>query len=72
MLDPAFRGRGLGSVIMRGVLEAARQAGVGAIEIAASHTSAPFVDRVGVAAGRVTEHGWGRDLHRVDMEIALR
>ncbi|MEZ4588740.1 MAG: GNAT family N-acetyltransferase [Gemmatimonadales bacterium] len=72
MLDPAFRGRGLGSAIMSRVLASARRAGVRVIEIAASHKSAPFFDRFGASPVRVTEHGWGRDMHRVDMEIALR
>jgi len=71
MLDPAMQGLGVGSAMMTRVLDAARHARLEVVEIAASHRSAPFFARFGASAVRVTEHGWGRDMHRVDMEITL-
>ena len=41
LFDPAVQGRGLGTALMERLLGRAREKGVGTVEIAASHKSAP-------------------------------
>jgi hypothetical protein len=42
-----------------------------AIDIAASHLSAPFFTRFGAKEVRCTKDGWGAGMHRVDMLLPL-
>ncbi len=69
LLDPKSQGRGIGSAIMKRVVESARAAGIAVIRIAASHKSAPFFARFGAVAVRSTPDGWGPGMHRIDMEL---
>lgn len=71
MIDPNAQGRGMGSAIMQRVITLGRLSQSPAIGIAASHKSAPFFARFGAAEISRTEDGWGPDMHRVDMKLAL-
>ena len=42
-----------------------------AIDIAASHLSAPFFTKFGASTLSETPNGWGQGMHKVDMEIVL-
>ncbi len=54
---------------MRRVLAAVRTKGAAVLHMAASHRSAPFFARFGARETATTPHGWGPDMHRVDMEL---
>ncbi len=71
LLSPRVQRQGLGSAIMTRVLEIVRTYGGGPLHIAASHKSAPFFARFGAQETATTPNGWGRDMHRVDMELVL-
>ncbi|KZX60716.1 hypothetical protein A3709_00500 [Halioglobus sp. HI00S01] len=71
LLSPHHQGSGLGSAIMTRAIAAARQHGASAITIAASHKSAPFFARFGANFLSELEHGWGPDMHRVEMTLAI-
>ena len=71
LLDPAAQGRGLGSTIMAQALADAASLEASALLIAASHKSAPFFEKFGATAELTIEHGWGADMHRVDMRLNL-
>ena len=71
MVDPEAHGGGIGAAILAEAREQARRAGAEAIDIAASHLSAPFFARFGAQQTRHVEHGWGPDMHRVDMVLEL-
>jgi GNAT superfamily N-acetyltransferase len=71
LLNPGSQGKGIGSLIMARVSELARRAGAEVLHIAASHKSAPFFARFGAREIAILEHGWGPDMHRVDMELHL-
>ena len=69
LIDPASQGSGIGSAIMERVIEVARAAGIGVVEIAASHRSDPFFARFGARRLTVTRDGWGPGMHKHDMEL---
>lgn len=71
LLDPGLQGQGLGSKIMTRALAIARAQGATYIQIAASHKSAPFFEKFGAVTGKFIDHGWGIDMHRVDMQLQL-
>jgi len=71
LLDPDVQGVGVGSKIMARAIEAASSHGAKALAIAASHKSAPFFERFGAVAQEFTEHGWGPDMHRIDMSLPI-
>ena len=71
LLDRSAQGAGLGSKLMVRAISIARSGGAICIDIAASHRSAGFFERFGAIPIAVTDHGWGPDMHRVDMELAL-
>lgn len=71
MIDPAFQGSGIGRAIMEEARRCARASGHSVVRIAASHLSAPFFARFGARQVSYTAHGWGPDMHRVDMEWPL-
>lgn len=71
MLHPAFKGRGIGTRILDYVAASCRDSGTAVLKIAASHRSAPFFSRVGATVVNTTQHGWGPDMHRVDMQLEL-
>ena len=69
LLSPVSHGRGIGSAIVERIARLARDAGVGVVDIAASHKSAPFFARFGAVAVHATDDGWGPGMHRIDMEL---
>ncbi len=71
LIDPHRQRAGLGSTVMKDVLESARAAGERAIDIAASQHSAPFFARFGAVEQRHTPDGWGPGMHRIDMRLPL-
>ena len=71
LLDPEVQGQGLGAGIMEGVTQRARAHNVAVLQIAASHLSAPFFEKFGAVEISRSEHGWGPDIHRVDMVLTL-
>lgn len=71
LLDPRFQGFGAGRAIMSRVVTRAALDKVQAVDIAASHKSAPFFEKCGALTMSVTENGWGPGMHRVDMELLV-
>lgn len=71
MIDPGYHGRGMGTAIMSRVKTLARAATIPMITIATSQHTAPFFARFGAREVTVTEHGWGPDMHRHDMELTV-
>lgn len=65
------QGLGLGTKIMQRMKSVAILKGVKSITIAASHLSAPFFERFGAQILEEKPHGWGPDMHRVDMTLIL-
>ena len=71
LLNPNSQGRGLGSAIMSRVIAVASGQGAVAVDIGASHKSAPFFARFGAQATGEIENGWGPGMHRIDMVLTL-
>ena len=71
LVSPKSKGRGVGVKMMNYVKEKALKNGSSAIDIAASHLSASFFTKFGAEEIKITQNGWGPDMHRVDMEIKL-
>ena len=71
MVSPLSKGRGVGAGIMCRVKEIAEGKGVVAIDIAASHLSAPFFNKFGAKKLKTINDGWGPNMHRIDMELVL-
>ncbi len=63
------QGRGLGRAIMRHLFEDVERRGIARVDIAASQYSAAFFAKFGAVQISTTEHGWGPDMHRVDMVL---
>lgn len=71
LIAPQSQTRGLGSLFLKRVIINAQAQDIGCICIAASHLSAPFFAKHGARVITETSHGWGPDMHRVDMELKL-
>lgn len=71
MVAPESHGAGIGRLLMQEAKRRAKALGAARVEIAASHLSAPFFSRFGARECGRTAHGWGPDMHRVDMEWVL-
>ena len=71
LVSPKSKGRGVGVKMMNYARETAFKNGSSAIDIAASHLSASFFTKFGAEELKITQNGWGPDMHRVDMEIKL-
>jgi GNAT superfamily N-acetyltransferase len=71
MIHPDAQGHGIGSAIMKHVVDSARKAGVSSIAIAASQKSAPFFGKFGAVERSIHENGWGPGLDRIDMTLAI-
>lgn len=71
MVAPESHGAGIGRLLMQEAKRRAMALGAARVEIAASHLSAPFFARFGARERGRTAHGWGPDMHRVDMEWVL-
>ena len=71
LIDPQTQGIGVGSKIMKRVIESGHLSQTQVVKIAASHRSAAFFARFGAIAISSTKDGWGAGMDRVDMELAL-
>jgi GNAT superfamily N-acetyltransferase len=71
MIHPDAQGRGIGSAIMKHVIDSARKGGMSSIAIAASQKSAPFFERFGAVERSIQKNGWGPGLDRIDMTLAI-
>jgi GNAT superfamily N-acetyltransferase len=71
MLNPKFQGLGAGRAIMERVSALAASERIQVVDIAASQKSAPFFSKFGAVTTTIIDHGWGLDMHRVDMELTL-
>ncbi len=71
MLNPRWHGIGIGATIMERAIYEARREKVQVIHIAASHKSAGFFEKFGAHRHSFQENGWGKGMHRVDMELEL-
>lgn len=65
------KGKGIGAQMMAAVKNSALEKKCVAIDIAASHLSAPFFKKYGAIVLNEIPNGWGKDMHRIDMEIIL-
>jgi GNAT superfamily N-acetyltransferase len=72
LLDPNTQGMGIGSKIMARVIHLGAAAGVGTVDIAASHMSAPFFAKFGATIVLTTKDGWGEGMDKVDMHLGVR
>jgi len=71
MVDASDRGSGLGTRMIRRVLESISSKSATIIDIAASQKSAPFFARFGAVEINRTVEGWGPELDRIDMKLTL-
>ncbi|MEO1657975.1 MAG: GNAT family N-acetyltransferase [Pseudomonadota bacterium] len=67
MADPARHGEGLGRFMIEAIRAEAEKRDVRTIDISASHLSEDFYLHFGATTISRTDHGWGQDMHRVDM-----
>ncbi len=71
LLSPDAQGKGIGSIIMDRVVMQAKDFGVDRVFIATSHKADKFFKKKGAVKLSETKHGWGPDMHRIDMELHL-
>ena len=71
LIDPQTQGIGVGSKIMKRVIESGHQSQTRVVKIAASHRSAAFFAKFGAIVISSTKDGWGPGMDRVDMELKL-
>lgn len=71
LVTPKAKGKGVGNTMMNYAIETAIKRRESAIDIAASHLSASFFAKFGAEELDRTQHGWGPEMHRIDMEIKL-
>lgn len=71
MAAKSTHGSGIGRQMMQYAINLAKQAQIDIVDIAASHLSAPFFARFGAEALNYIEHGWGQDMHRIDMQLHI-
>ena len=56
---------------MEHVITTAVAKSIDKISIAASHLSVPFFATFGAITVHEIEHGWGKDMHRIDMVLNI-
>ncbi len=71
LVSPSKKGLGIGNKMMTRAQIIAQEKGATVLDIAASHLSAPFFKAFGAQERQNIPHGWGIDMHRVDMEITF-
>jgi len=71
LLDPQAQGMGVGSEIMRRVIQLSQASDITTLRVAASQKSAPFFAHFGAATKSTTKDGWGPGMDRVDMELLI-
>lgn len=72
MVSTQFKGSGVGIKMMDYSKSASLEKGALAIDIAASHLSAPFFAKFGAKELNRTQNGWGTGMDKVNMEIKLQ
>ena len=71
MVSPNSKGSGMGMKMITHAKSTAIENEVAAIDIAASHLSAPFFQKFGAAELNEVPNGWGPGMQRIDMELRL-
>ncbi|QBG37145.1 GNAT family N-acetyltransferase [Litorilituus sediminis] len=71
LISPKSQGLGIGAQFMKRAIAAGKANHLKHIKIAASHLSAPFFAKFGAIKVSEQAHGWGQDMHRIDMELAI-
>ncbi len=71
MVCPNSKGRGVGAKMMHYAKKILEGKNVDVIDIAASHLSEPFFSKFGAIRVGFQSDGWGKGIHRVDMELHL-
>ncbi|MEM7348672.1 MAG: GNAT family N-acetyltransferase [Chloroflexota bacterium] len=71
LLDPTLQKSGIGAFIMDTVITRSKQQHIEIVDIAASHLSEPFFARFGATRQQYIEHGWGPEMHKVDMTLSI-
>ncbi|TPH13579.1 GNAT family N-acetyltransferase [Litorilituus lipolyticus] len=71
LISSKSQGLGIGSRFIDRAIQAAKKDELQHIKIAASHLSAPFFAKYGARVIREIPHGWGANMHRIDMELHL-
>lgn len=71
MVSPAGQGAGLGRQMMAAVISGARNMKATAIDIATSQHADQFFAKFGATERRYIKDGWGKGMHRIDMELKL-
>ena len=72
LVSPESKRMGIGAKMMNYAKKTAFKNGSSAIDIAASHLSSSFFTKFGAEELKITQNGWGPDMHRIDMEIKLQ
>ena len=71
LVSAKSRGIGVGIKMMNQARQICSERGITAIDIAASHLSAPFFQKFGTSKIIEIPNGWGPGMHRIDMELKL-
>ncbi len=71
MVSPTGQRAGLGRQMMAAVIGGARELKVDAIDIATSQHADQFFAKFGAIEIRNIKDGWGKGMHRIDMELKL-
>ncbi|WP_045453922.1 GNAT family N-acetyltransferase [Vibrio campbellii] len=71
LISPKAQGMKIGHEFMSRAIDRAKRLNVPQIKIAASHLSAPFFAKYGAVELNHIPDGWGKDMHRIDMELNL-
>ena len=71
LVSPDLQRGGIGQLMMADAMSMARALCSPALSIAASQYSAPYFARFGAEELSFTEHGFGPDMHRIDMRLDL-
>jgi len=71
MLSRNAQGKGVGSAMMQKALKDAKAQKAKVISIETSQLAYKFFEKFGAEIIKETPHGWGPDMHKIDMEIRL-
>jgi GNAT superfamily N-acetyltransferase len=71
LVAPEAHGGGIGRAMMAEAARRAKAMNARVVDIGASQFSAPFFARFGAVEVARTQHGWGPDMHKIDMEWVL-
>lgn len=72
MVSTKSQAHGVGTKMMQLIKTSALEKNLTVINIAASHLSAPFFSKFGATKLRQIRHGWGKNMHRIDMQIRYK